>query len=57
MSFITGFAHVNLTVPDGTLSYAQAFYGDVLGFTSVPVPELQRDTLAWCAPQLDLVAS
>ncbi|KAL1900561.1 hypothetical protein Sste5346_002284 [Sporothrix stenoceras] len=44
---ITGIAHVNLVVPRDTLDAAHAFYGDTLGFTSVPVPALQRGSLAW----------
>jgi len=44
---ITGIAHVNLTVPPGTLEHAAAFYADVLGFTRVAVPVLQKDELAW----------
>ena len=44
---ITGIAHVNLLVPPGTLDQAAAFYGDTLGFHQVPVPVLQKDTLAW----------
>lgn len=44
---ITGIAHINLTVPEGTLDQAEAFYSGVLGFTRVPVPELQKGTLAW----------
>jgi hypothetical protein len=44
---ITGIAHVNLTVPPGTLHLAEAFYGQTLGLQRVPVPVLQMDTLAW----------
>ena len=44
---ITGIAHVNLVVPRDTLDAAHAFYGETLGFTSVPVPALQRGSLAW----------
>jgi hypothetical protein len=44
---ITGIAHVNLTVPPGTLDQAAAFYGSTLGFTRIPVPVLQKETLAW----------
>jgi len=47
MSFITGIAHVNLTVPPGTLEAAAAFYEGTLGFTRIKVPVLQKDTLAW----------
>lgn len=49
MGLITGISHVNLLVPAGTLSQARAFYGKTLGFESVPVPILQRETLAWYA--------
>ncbi|KAI9371377.1 hypothetical protein BJX61DRAFT_511748 [Aspergillus egyptiacus] len=44
---ITGLAHINLLVPEGTLSQASAFYGDTLGLTSAPVPHLQKGTLLW----------
>jgi catechol 2,3-dioxygenase-like lactoylglutathione lyase family enzyme len=44
---ITGIHHVNLVVPPQTLSQAQEFYGTTLGLTSRPVPQMQRDTLAW----------
>lgn len=44
---LTGIAHVNLTVPPGTLDQANEFYGNTLGMHRVPVPHLQRDTLAW----------
>ena len=44
---ITGIAHVNLLVPPGTLDKAEQFYGKTLGFQRVPVPVLQKDTLAW----------
>ncbi len=44
---ITGIAHVNITVPPGTLEHAAAFYAGTLGLTRAPVPALQRDTLAW----------
>jgi len=47
MGFITGIAHVNLLVPKGTLDQARAFYGTTLGFDVVPVPALQKETLAW----------
>jgi hypothetical protein len=56
MPLITGIAHVNLTVPPGTLSHAHAFYGETLGFTSVPVPVLQKDTLAWYPPFSSLLS-
>ena len=44
---ITGIAHVNLTVPPGTLDQAAEFYAGTLGFMRVPVPVLQKDSLAW----------
>lgn len=44
---ITGIAHVNLTVPAGTLDQAEEFYSGTLGFTSIPVPVLKRGSLAW----------
>lgn len=44
---ITGIAHVNLTVPPGTLEQAAEFYGNTLGFTRIAVPVLQKDSLAW----------
>lgn len=44
---ITGLAHVNLTVPQDTLSLANEFYGTTLGLTPRPVPQLQKDRLAW----------
>lgn len=47
---LTGIAHVNLTVPPGTLDDADAFYGKTLGMHRVPVPALQKDTLAWYVP-------
>jgi catechol 2,3-dioxygenase-like lactoylglutathione lyase family enzyme len=40
-------AHVNLTVPSGTLEEADAFYGKTLGLSRRPVPQLQQDRLAW----------
>ncbi|KAL2864818.1 putative glyoxalase family protein [Aspergillus lucknowensis] len=46
-SMITGLAHVNLLVPEGTLDQAEAFYGGTLGLTSTPVPYLQKGTLLW----------
>jgi len=44
---ITEIAHVNITVPPGTLDQADEFYGKTLGFQNVPVPHLQKGTLAW----------
>lgn len=39
--------HVNLTVPEGALPLATEFYGEVIGFETDPVPELQRHMLLW----------
>lgn len=44
---IVGIAHVNLTVPAGTLDEAEAFYSNTLGFKRSAVPKAQRETLAW----------
>ncbi|KAL2826433.1 hypothetical protein BDW59DRAFT_160953 [Aspergillus cavernicola] len=44
---ITGLAHINLLVPEGTLDQAEAFYGETLALTSAPVPQLQKGTLLW----------
>lgn len=44
---ISGLAHVNLIVPEGSLDLAQDFYATTLGLTPRPVPALQRDSLAW----------
>lgn len=44
---LSGIAHVNLTVPPGTLDQAADFYSTTLGMTRVAVPALQKDTLAW----------
>jgi catechol 2,3-dioxygenase-like lactoylglutathione lyase family enzyme len=44
---ITGLHHINLVVPAGTLDLARDFYSNTLGLTLRPVPQLQRDTLAW----------
>lgn len=44
---ITGLAHINLTVPAGTLAQAVEFYSGTLGLTPREVPHLQRETLAW----------
>lgn len=47
--------HVNLVVEKGTLELAEEFYGEVLGFKSDPVPQLQRDSLRWQArPRVDV---
>jgi hypothetical protein len=44
---ITGLAHVNITIPTGTLPLAKHFYSNILGLTSVPVPQAQTADLAW----------
>ncbi|RFU29529.1 hypothetical protein B7463_g6809, partial [Scytalidium lignicola] len=44
---ITGIAHINLTVPVDTLQQAEEFYSQTLGLQPVPVPVLQKSTLAW----------
>ncbi|KAF3048823.1 hypothetical protein E8E11_006475 [Didymella keratinophila] len=44
---ITGLHHINLVVPPQTLHLANEFYATTLGLTPRPVPQLQRDTLAW----------
>ncbi|KAF2420580.1 hypothetical protein EJ08DRAFT_690389 [Tothia fuscella] len=44
---ITGIAHINLLVSRGTLDLAEAFYGDTLGLTRVPVPSMQKGSIAW----------
>jgi len=45
--FIGGIAHVNLTVPVGSLPQAEAFYGDVLLLRAIRVPSGQEKTLMW----------
>ena len=47
MSYITQIAHINLTVPRGTLETAAQFYADTLRLTRVPVPSAQTHELAW----------
>lgn len=47
VKMITGISHINLIVPVGTLDQANEFYGDTLGLKPVPVPHLQKGTLAW----------
>jgi catechol 2,3-dioxygenase-like lactoylglutathione lyase family enzyme len=47
MGYINSIAHINITVPDGTLHLADEFYRDTLGLTKVPVPKAQQDILAW----------
>lgn len=51
---ITGIAHINLTVPEGSLHLADEFYRDTLGLKKVPVPKAQQNTLAWLvhSPQI-----
>lgn len=44
---ISGISHINLLIPPSTLHHAEAFYSSTLGLTPVPVPHLQRSTLAW----------
>ncbi|PWY91486.1 glyoxalase family protein [Aspergillus sclerotioniger CBS 115572] len=44
---ITGLAHVNILVPEGTLDLAEDFYTNTLGLPSAPVPHLQKGTLMW----------
>lgn len=44
---IAGIAHINLTVPAGTLEQANQFYGNTLGLNPRAVPQLQKDRLAW----------
>ncbi|KAJ5498593.1 hypothetical protein LT330_004196 [Penicillium expansum] len=44
---ISGIAHINLPVPQGTLEQAKEFYGTTLGLTLAPVPELQKGTILW----------
>ncbi|KAH9893853.1 hypothetical protein F4778DRAFT_298348 [Xylariomycetidae sp. FL2044] len=44
---ISGLAHVNITIPKGTLDLAKSFYGGTLGLASRPVPIAQTNELAW----------
>ncbi|KAK8056438.1 hypothetical protein PG993_001665 [Apiospora rasikravindrae] len=44
---ITGIAHINLSIPPGTLAHAKSFYGETLGLTPRAVPAAQTETLAW----------
>lgn len=46
-TLITGIAHVNLSIPPGTLPQAESFYGQTLGLTPRAVPVAQKGTLAW----------
>lgn len=45
--FITGLAHINLSIPLGTLDDAKSFYSKTLGLTGRDVPVAQVDSLAW----------
>lgn len=54
---ISGIAHVNLTVPAGTLAHANAFYGETLGLTPRAVPAAQKGSLAWYAQPPNLARS
>ncbi|KAH6652857.1 hypothetical protein BKA67DRAFT_536569 [Truncatella angustata] len=44
---ITGLAHVNLSIPYGTLGQAKSFYSRTLGLVPREVPKAQVDSLAW----------
>lgn len=44
---ITGIAHINILVPEGSLSQAHEFYSNTLGFASSPVPAAQKSVLRW----------
>ncbi|KAK8049402.1 glyoxalase family protein [Apiospora phragmitis] len=44
---ITGIAHINLSIPPGTLAHAKSFYGETLGLVPRAVPAAQTETLAW----------
>ena len=44
---ITGLAHINLLVPEGSLPEANEFYVQTLGLTARPVPQAQVETTAW----------
>ncbi|KAK8089239.1 hypothetical protein PG997_004200 [Apiospora hydei] len=44
---ITGIAHINLSIPPGTLTHAKSFYGETLGLTPRAVSAAQTETLAW----------
>jgi catechol 2,3-dioxygenase-like lactoylglutathione lyase family enzyme len=46
-SLILSIAHVNLSVPPGTLDQAKTFYTSTLGFTARPVPPAQVESVAW----------
>lgn len=46
-SLISGWHHVNLLVQPQTLHLARAFYADVLGLESTPVPESKKSHLMW----------
>ncbi|KAI0151314.1 hypothetical protein BJ166DRAFT_628321 [Pestalotiopsis sp. NC0098] len=44
---IQGIAHVNLSIPPGTLDQAKSFYGSTLGLTPRAGPAAQVHELAW----------
>ncbi|KAF3018141.1 hypothetical protein E8E14_009519 [Neopestalotiopsis sp. 37M] len=44
---IQGIAHVNLSIPPGTLDAAKSFYGETLGLTPRAGPAAQVHELAW----------
>ena len=44
---ITGLDHIQISIPEGRVDDALAFYADVLGFTRVPKPAELSQTGAW----------
>jgi catechol 2,3-dioxygenase-like lactoylglutathione lyase family enzyme len=44
---ITGLDHIQISIPEGRVADAIAFYVDVLGFTRVPKPAELSQTGAW----------
>lgn len=44
---ITGLDHIQISIPEGRVPDALAFYVDVLGFTRVPKPAELSQTGAW----------
>ena len=44
---ITGLDHIQISIPEGRVPDAVAFYVDVLGFTRVPKPAELSQTGAW----------
>lgn len=45
---ITGFHHVQISVPPGNADEVRRFYGEVLGLPEIPVPEnMNRYGLIW----------